>query len=138
MISSLNFQRAYMIFFLLLGVYSLAGCSATSALTGLVGQKPDITAQAGAENVKQTVGITAKQDASSEQKTEVKDSVVGKVDSSARKRENATSITADTITAEKIEVHNSDSGYSLVLIGLSILALLGTLLYFTTKRKKEP
>lgn len=138
MISSLNFQRAYMIFFLLLGVYALAGCSATSALTGLVGQKPDITAQAGAENVKQTVGITAKQDASSEQKTEVKDSVVGKVDSSARKRENATSITADTITAEKIEVHNSDSGYGLVLIGLSILALLGTLLYFTTKRKKEP
>lgn len=138
MMSSLNFQRAYMIFFLVLGIIALAGCSATSALTGLIGQKPDITAQAGAENVKQTVGVTAKQDASSEQKTEVKDSTVGKVDSSARKHENATSITADTITAERIEVHNSESGYGLALIGVAILAILATLLYFTARRKKEP
>lgn len=117
---------------------ALSGCSATSALTGLIGQKPDITAQAGAENVKQTVGITAKQDASSEQKTEVKDSTVGKVDSSARKRENATSITADTITAEKIEVHNSDGGYGYAILGLALLAMLASLLYLFRKQKKEP
>lgn len=117
---------------------ALSGCSATSALTGLIGQKPDITAQAGAENVKQTVGITAKQDASSEQKTEVKDSVVGKVDSSARKRENATSITADTITAERIEVHNSDSGLGFALIGATLLVMLASLLYLFRKQKKEP
>lgn len=116
----------------------LTGCSATSALTGIIGQKPDITAQAGAENVKQTVGITAKQDASSEQKSEVKDSVVGKVDSSARKRENATSITAETITAEKIEVHNSESGYGYAIIGFALLALLALLLYVSSKQKKEP
>ncbi|QEG10392.1 RzlA [Klebsiella phage KMI8] len=117
---------------------ALSGCSATSALTGLIGQKPDITAQAGAENVKQTVGVTAKQDASSEQRTEVKDSVVGKVDSSARKRENATSITADTITADKIEVHNSDSGLGFALIGATLLAILVSLLYLFRKQKKEP
>lgn len=116
----------------------LSGCSATSALTGLIGKKPDITAQAGAENVKQTVGVTAKQDASSEQRSEVKDSVVGKVDSSARKRENATSITADTITAEKIEVHNSDGGFGLALIVSTLLAMLVYMLYLLRKQKKEP
>lgn len=129
-------KRRYLIVPLL--AMALSGCSATSALTGLIGQKPDITAQAGAENVKQTVGITAKQDASSEQKTEVKDSVVGKVDSSARKRENATSITADTITAEKIEVHNSDSGYGYAILGVALLAILAYLLYLFRKQKKEP
>lgn len=129
-------KRRYLIVPLL--AMALSGCSATSALTGLIGQKPDITAQAGAENVKQTVGITAKQDASSEQKTEVKDSVVGKVDSSARKRENATSITADTITAERIEVHNSDSGLGFALIGATLLVMLASLLYLFRKQKKEP
>nr|CAK1257670.1 Rz-like spanin [Klebsiella phage vB_Ko_K29PH164C1] len=129
-------KRRYLIVPLL--AMALSGCSATSALTGLIGQKPDITAQAGAENVKQTVGITAKQDASSEQKTEFKDSVVGKVDSSARKRENATSITADTITAEKIEVHNSDSGLGFALLGATLLAILASLLYLFRKQKKEP
>lgn len=129
-------KRRYLIVPLL--AIALSGCSATSALTGLIGQKPDITAQAGAENVKQTVGVTANQDASSEQRTEVKDSVVGKVDSSARKRENATSITADTITAEKIEVHNSDSGLGFALIGATLLAILVSLLYLFRKQKKEP
>lgn len=129
-------KRRYLIVPLL--AMALSGCSATSALTGLIGQKPDITAQAGAENVKQTVGITAKQDASSEQKTEVKDSVVGKVDSSARKRENATSITADTITAERIEVHNSDGGLGFALIGATLLVMLASLLYLFRKQKKEP
>lgn len=117
---------------------AISGCSATSALTGLIGQKPDITAQAGAENVKQTVGVTAKQDTSTEQRTEVKDSAVGKVDSSARKRENATSITADTITADKIEVHNSDGGAGYVLVGVALLFILASILYLFRKQKKEP
>ena len=59
---------------------SLSGCSASSALSGLVGSKPEITAQAGAENVKQTVGVTAKNDESSKQENTIKDSQVGKVD----------------------------------------------------------
>lgn len=65
---------------------SLSGCSASSALSGLVGSKPEITAQAGAENVKQTVGVTAKNDESSKQENTIKDSQVGKVDSSNKRR----------------------------------------------------
>ncbi|QPD96288.1 lipoprotein [Enterobacter phage N5822] len=65
---------------------SLSGCSASSALSGLIGSKPEITAQAGAENVKQTVGVTAKNDESSKQENTIKDSQVGKVDSSNKRR----------------------------------------------------
>lgn len=88
---------------------SLSGCSASSALSGLIGSKPEITAQAGSENVKQTVGVTAKQDSSSKQESTIKDSAVGKVDTSNKKKVSASSIQAETITADKIEIRNSDS-----------------------------
>lgn len=52
---------------LLLAV-TLTGCSATSALTGLVGSKPDVSAQVGAENTKQTVGLNNKVDSSTTNK----------------------------------------------------------------------
>ena len=57
---------------IMVSVLLLSGCSTSSALTGLVGSKPEITAQAGAENVKQAVGVTAKQDTSSRQETKFK------------------------------------------------------------------
>ena len=41
---------------------ALSGCSATSALTGLIGSKPEISAQAGAENNKVGAGLTNKVD----------------------------------------------------------------------------
>lgn len=115
---------------------TLAGCSAASVVSSLA-SKPDITAQAGAENTKQTVGITAKQDASTDVQSEVNDSVVGKVDTSARKRENATSITAETIRANKIEVHNSDGALAAVIGLLGLIGMIAIMWIFR-KRKKEP
>ena len=56
---------------------SLSGCSATSALTGLIGSKPEISAQAGAENNKVGVGLTNKVDSSNSSEATVKDSKVG-------------------------------------------------------------
>lgn len=50
--------------FIGLSAIVICGCSATSALTGLIGSKPEISAQAGAENTKQTVGINGKVDQS--------------------------------------------------------------------------
>lgn len=102
----------------------LTGCSATSALTGLVGSKPDITAQAGAENVKQTVGVTAKSDTSSRQETSIKESEVKEVDTSSKKHVNAPSITAQTIKADTIKI--SSNGDDSVKIA-AIFTLLGFL-----------
>lgn len=108
------------------GVCLLSGCSATSALTGLIGSKPEISAQAGAENTKQTVGLNNKVDQSSEVETTIKDSKVGKVDSSNGKKTSASSITADTIKADKIEIRNSDGGEVAGFVALfcAVLALL--------------
>lgn len=104
---------------------SLSGCSASSALSGLVGSKPEITAQAGAENVKQTVGVTAKNDESSKQENTIKDSQVGKVDSSNKKKVSTSSIQADTITADKIEIRNSESDLYVIFFALACLFVAG-------------
>lgn len=88
---------------------ALSGCSATDALTGLIGSKPEVTAQAGAENNKVGVGLTNKVDSSSSSEATVKDSKVGSLDSSSGKKTADNSIKASTINAEKIEITNNDS-----------------------------
>lgn len=100
---------------LLLAV-TLTGCSATSALTGLVGSKPDVSAQVGAENTKQTVGLNNKVDTSTTNKTDVQDSNVGTLDTSSKKQ--VQTISTGTIQAERLQVVNNDS-YSLILAGLA-------------------
>lgn len=100
---------------LLLAV-TLTGCSATSALTGLVGSKPDVSAQVGAENTKQTVGLNNKVDSSTTNKTAVSDSNVGTLDTSSKKQ--VQTISTGTIQAERLQVVNNDS-YSLILAGLA-------------------
>lgn len=108
---------------------ALSGCSATSALTGLIGSKPEISAQAGSENVKQTVGVTGKVDKSNDSDTTIKDSKVGKVDTSNGKSVSTSSIKADTIIADKIEIRNDDSkgnliaGLAFLFIGILMIAL---------------
>lgn len=104
---------------------SLSGCSASSALSGLVGSKPEIIAQAGAENVKQTVGVTAKNDESSKQENTIKDSQVGKVDSSNKKKVSTSSIQAETITADKIEIRNSESDLYVMFFALACFFVAG-------------
>lgn len=110
--------------FLCFVALALSGCSASSALTGLVGSKPEITAQAGAENVKQTVGITAKQDTRSKQENTIKDSAVNGLDSSSKKKVSASSIQAESIKADKIEIRNTDGGNSCELTALFCLLSL--------------
>lgn len=115
---------------------ALSGCSASSVLPGLIGSKPDITAQAGAENVKQTVGVTAKQDTSSKQETTFKESAVGQVDTSNKKQVSTSSIKADNITAERIEIRNND-GLNVPAIAMGILIFIaGMLAGWTLKRNK--
>lgn len=119
-------------------VIMLSGCSATSALTGLIGSKPEISAQAGAENVKQTVGVTGKVDKSNDNDTTIKDSKVGKVDTSNGKSVSTSSIKADTIIADKIEIRNEEGGgriaFGLALILVSLLLFSFTI--WTVFRKK--
>ncbi|UVD31799.1 hypothetical protein Lg3_00004 [Escherichia phage Lg3] len=118
------------------GVISLSGCSMASALSGLIGSKPEVTAQIGEENTKQLAGVTAK----SEDKRDVKveKSNVGKVDSSVKKSIEVSTIQANTVNAERITVtkpgnwYDAIAGWPLVFIGL-------LLVYFSLRKdeKKE-
>lgn len=131
MISCLNFQRFFVVTVMILGLSSmLSGCSASSALTGLIGSKPEISAQAGAENVKQTVGLTAKKDESSKQESSIKDSSVGAVDTSNKKQVSTSSIKAENITAERIEIRNNE-GISIPVIVVNILMFIAGMLVMT-------
>lgn len=109
--STLNFQRALAIGFIVWAADVVSGCaSSVPILSDLVGSKPDMTAQVGAENVKQAVGVTNKTDTSSKQETTFKESAIGKVDTSNKKSVTTSSIHANQITADKIEIRNDESG----------------------------
>lgn len=104
----------------LLMALSLSGCSTSGVVSSLIGSKPDVTAQAGAENVKQTVGVTAKQDTSSKQESTIKDSAVGKVDSSNKKHVSASTIQAETIKAEQIHVVQGGDNFELIFVTFAL------------------
>lgn len=114
----------------------LTGCSATSALTGFIGSKPEISAQAGAENNKVGVGLTNKVDSSNSSDAYVKDSSVGSLDSSSGKKTADNSIKASTITAEKIEITNNDSS-ALPWIGTGVMGLMVFILMAVILRRKK-
>lgn len=135
--SCLNLQRALVIGFIVWALFVLSGCSATSALTGLIGSKPEISAQAGAENVKQTVGVTGKVDKSNENETTIKDSKVGKVDTSNGKSVSTSSIKADTIIADKIEIRNDSKANLITGLVFLFIGILMIILYFWTERRKK-
>lgn len=115
----------------------LSGCSSVTPLTGLIGSKPEITAQAGAENVKQTVGVTAKQDTSTKQETTIKESSVDKVDNSSKKDFTTSTIQANTIKADKIQVVQGNNGrwYDPIIICVVVFLVL-TCLYWRKKKKE--
>lgn len=118
---------------------ALSGCSASSALTGLVGSKPDLSVQAGAENTKQTVGLNAKSDSSTDTETTVRDSTVGTLDTSSKKQ--TSSVNTGTINTERVQVVNNDST-SIIIAGLAgaavpIAILIIVLLFRKFGRKDD-
>ncbi|QHR65392.1 RzlA [Escherichia phage vojen] len=119
----------------------LSGCSSVTPLTGLIGSKPEITAQAGAENVKQTVGVTAKQDTSTKQETTIKESAVDKVDTSSKKDFTTSTIQANTIKADKIQVVQGEQRkwYDPMIYCAAIFIGILSITYFSYRKgnKKE-
>lgn len=124
---------------LIAAVIMLSGCSATSALTGLIASKPEISAQAGAENNKVGIGMTNKVDSRSSATAELKNSKVDTLDSSSGKKTSDNSIKASTITAEKIEITNNDSSaIPWIGSGIMLCIIIILLLVMFRKNKKAP
>ena len=119
----------------------LAGCASSplDLVSGVIGSKPDMTAQVGATNTKQALGLTASNDASTEIKPEVKDSTVGTLDSSSGKKLSASSISAGIIKADTIQINNSEpDGVNWWVVGFSGLLILslGCLIGHFARRNK--
>lgn len=129
-------MRRWVAGWLLAVCVALTGCSATSALTGLVGAKPDLTVQAGAENTKQTVGLNNKVDSSTTNKTELKDSNVGSLDTSSKKQ--VQSISTGTITTRELRVINNDSN-SIIIAGFvgALIPMLIILFMLVRKYRRK-
>lgn len=115
------------------GVISLSGCSTASALSGLLSDSPDVTAQVGAENTKQLAGVTAKAD--DKREVNVSDSNIGKIDSSVKKSVDVSTIQANTVNAESITVTKPGNWYD-AIVGWT-LVFIGLLMVYFSIRKYE-
>lgn len=126
---------------------TLTGCSATSTLSAVTSaispDKPELTAQVGAENTKQGIGLTAKQtdetkvgDVSGNAKvdtakqgsdsTTVKDVTGGSVNASKQ----GSQITNGNVQAKTIVVSQSDPRSLLWAFGMGLTCILGLIMWF--------
>lgn len=114
---------------------TLGGCSATSALgtvaSAISPNKPEMTAQVGAENTKQGIGVSSKADSS----TTVKD-VQGSVNASKQGQQ----VQAGSVQAEAIKVTNGSPGALLGAFAIGMASVLGLVFWFVPsplKRRKD-
>lgn len=108
----------------------LSGCAASSALdavSAVTGGKPDMTAQVGAENTKQGLGVNSKVDAS----TTVKD-VQGSVNASKQGQQ----VQAGSVQAESLKVTNGSTGGMLGAFGIGMACVLAILFWFVPSPKQ--
>lgn len=114
---------------------TLGGCSATSALgtmaSAISPNKPEVTAQVGAENTKQGIGVSSKADSS----TTVKD-VQGSVNASKQGQQ----VQTGSVQAGAIKVTNGSTGALLGAFAIGMASVLGLVFWFVPsplKRRKE-
>ena len=114
---------------------TLGGCSATSALgtvaSAISPNKPEVTAQVGAENTKQGIGVSSKVDSS----TTIKD-VQGSVNASKQGQQ----VQAGSVQAEAIKVTNGSPGALLGAFAIGMASVLGLVFWFVPsplKRRKD-
>lgn len=119
-----------------LAIASLTGCSAMSAISDFLPAKDGVeaTAQVGESNQKTGVGLSNQTDKSSSTESDMRNSTNRDVDSSSQKKTAATGLSANTITAEKIEIHSTEnSGFDSLVWGILAGLVSGLLTYFSLR-----
>lgn len=110
---------------------ALTGCSiagALSAITSAVSpNKPEITAQVGAENVKQGLGVNSKVETTS--KTEVGD-VSGSAQVKQSQVKKSTQVQTGAVTATNMKVVSSDPYPMLLAFAIGMASVLGLVFWF--------
>lgn len=118
---------------------ALTGCAATSALSAVTSaispNKPDITAQVGAENTKQGIGVTSKVE--STEKTTVGDvSGSATVQQTTTKTSKTGQIETGSVTATTVNYTTTNPVYLLLSFALGLLAVLGLVFWFVPTPKQ--
>lgn len=116
---------------------ALAGCGTTGVLSAVTSaispNKPEITAQVGAENTKQGIGLNTKVETTT--KTEV-----GDVSGSARVKQTTTKksqqVETGTVTATNMTVTTSDPKSLLWSFAIGMSAVLGLIFWFVPTPKQ--
>lgn len=116
---------------------ALTGCGTTGVLSAVTSaispNKPEITAQVGAENTKQGIGLNTKVETTT--KTEV-----GDVSGSARVKQTTTKksqqVETGTVTATNMTVTTSDPKSLLWSFAIGMSAVLGLIFWFVPTPKQ--
>lgn len=116
---------------------ALTGCGSTGVLSAITSaispDKPEITAQVGAENSKQGIGVNSKVEQT--EKTSVGDvSGSAKVKQSVTKK--AQQVETGSITATNMNVTTSNPYPLLLSFALGLLAVLGVVMWFVPTPKQ--
>lgn len=110
---------------------ALTGCGTAgvlSAVTSAVSpNKPEITAQVGAENVKQGLGVNSKVETTS--KTEVRD-VSGSAQVKQTQVKKSQQVETGAVTATNMKVISSDPYPLLMAFGIGMASVLGLVFWF--------
>lgn len=110
---------------------ALTGCGTASVLSAVTGAvapgKPDITAQVGAENTKQGIGLTSKVESTT--KTEVGD-VSGSAQVKQTSVKKSTQVETGAVTATNMKVISSDPYPLLMAFVLGLASVLGLVFWF--------
>lgn len=118
---------------------AVSGCSTLGALSTVASvvspDKPEITAQVGAENNKQGLGIQSK--VSSEEKTSIGDIKADTAVVTQTKTNKPQQIETGTVTARVVNIKSSDPSSLLFSFGLSLVAILGLVVWLWPTKKEE-
>lgn len=121
---------------LVIAITLLTGCSALSAVSSLIPDDSgiDATAQVGKSNQSVGVGVSAQADKSSSTEVDMAKSINRDVETSTGKKTSSTGLSANSITAEKIEIHSTEnSGVDSVVWGLLAVLVAGLLTFFALR-----
>lgn len=110
---------------------ALTGCSTAGALSAITSavspNKPEITAQVGAENTKQGIGVNSKVETTNK-------SEVGDVSGSAQVKQSqvkkSTQVQTGAVTATNMKVVSSDPYPLLMAFALGLASVLGLVFWF--------
>lgn len=123
----------------------LSGCAATSALkaasdlTGIGSSKPDITAQVGAENTKQGIGVTSKVESTEKTTTSVGDikAETSTVTQSTRTTKKSQAVETGAVSAQTVNVKAGVPVWALLAsFALGMTAVLGLVFWFVPTPKQ--